>query len=305
MVERNLEKEFKDAENPFRLAIVCAMWITGFDAQCVSTVYLDKPIKGHTLMQTIARANRVYDDEKENGLIVDYGNVYKQLEQAYSIYGEGGKGSQGTGSGKAVEEIADLEKEFSGTNIQIAEGDILDFDIRNYLGFGISDLEFPNYKIIGNLPYYITSHFIRTVFEEWPQPSLMILMVQKEVAKRIVARPPEMNLLALSVQYYAKPEIITYVSRGSFRPAPTVDSAVIKLTPRAEYFLIAEKEELFFSILKSAFGGKRKQLINTLPTIISKNKQGTAELLTQIGISPQTRPETVDLAHWLILVNSL
>ena len=84
MVERNLEKEFKDPDNPFRLAIVCAMWITGFDAQCVSTVYLDKPIKGHTLMQTIARANRVYDDEKENGLIVDYGNVYEQLEKAYS-----------------------------------------------------------------------------------------------------------------------------------------------------------------------------------------------------------------------------
>ena len=91
IVERDLEKEFKDDENPFRLAIVCAMWITGFDAPCVSTVYLDKPIKGHTLMQTIARANRVYDDEKENGLIVDYGNVYKALEQAYSVYGEGGK----------------------------------------------------------------------------------------------------------------------------------------------------------------------------------------------------------------------
>ena len=111
MVERNLEKEFKDAENPFRLAIVCAMWITGFDAQCVSTVYLDKPIKGHTLMQTIARANRVYDDEKENGLIVDYGNVYKQLELAYSVYGEGGKGDKDKESGKAVEEIEDLEIE--------------------------------------------------------------------------------------------------------------------------------------------------------------------------------------------------
>ncbi|MBF4464214.1 type I restriction endonuclease subunit R [Flavobacterium sp. LC2016-12] len=111
MVERNLEKEFKDAENPFRLAIVCAMWITGFDAQCVSTVYLDKPIKGHTLMQTIARANRVYDDEKENGLIVDYGNVYKQLELAYSVYGEGGKGDKDKEGGKAVEEIEDLEIE--------------------------------------------------------------------------------------------------------------------------------------------------------------------------------------------------
>ena len=91
MMERDLEKEFKDEENPFRLAIVCAMWITGFDVPCISTVYLDKPIKGHTLMQTIARANRVYDDEKENGLIVDYGNVYKQLEKAYSVYGEGDK----------------------------------------------------------------------------------------------------------------------------------------------------------------------------------------------------------------------
>ncbi|MGG7056071.1 type I restriction endonuclease subunit R [Nitrosomonas sp. ANs5] len=93
MVERDLEKEFKDEENPFRLAIVCAMWITGFDAPCVSTVYLDKPIKGHTLMQTIARANRVYDDEKENGLIVDYGNVYRKLEEAYAIYGEGDNNS--------------------------------------------------------------------------------------------------------------------------------------------------------------------------------------------------------------------
>lgn len=130
MVERNLEKEFKDAENPFRLAIVCAMWITGFDAQCVSTVYLDKPIKGHTLMQTIARANRVYDDEKENGLIVDYGNVYKQLEQAYSVYGEGGKGSD---SGKAVEEIADLEIELKKAIKEVKE-------YLKTLNFKLSDL---------------------------------------------------------------------------------------------------------------------------------------------------------------------
>lgn len=113
MVERDLEKEFKDPDNPFRLAIVCAMWITGFDAQCVSTVYLDKPIKGHTLMQTIARANRVYDDEKENGLIVDYGNVYEQLEKAYSVYGEGstGGGGKGTGPEKPIPELSELEGE--------------------------------------------------------------------------------------------------------------------------------------------------------------------------------------------------
>ena len=134
MVERNLEKEFKDPENPFRLAIVCAMWITGFDAQCVSTVYLDKPIKGHTLMQTIARANRVYDDEKENGLIVDYGNVYEQLEKAYSVYGEGSKGhGGGRGEGKPVEQLGELESE-----LRVAIQEVKDY--LQTVNFNLSDL---------------------------------------------------------------------------------------------------------------------------------------------------------------------
>ena len=134
MVERNLEKEFKDEDNPFRLAIVCAMWITGFDAPCVSTVYLDKPIKGHTLMQTIARANRVYDDEKENGLIVDYGNVYKQLEKAYSVYGEGGKGNGGKPTiGKPVEELIALEAELKKAIKEVK-------DYLKSINFTLSDL---------------------------------------------------------------------------------------------------------------------------------------------------------------------
>ena len=110
MVSRQLDEEFKDNENPFRLVIVCAMWITGFDVPGVSTIYLDKPIKGHTLMQTIARANRVYDEEKTLGLIVDYGNVYKQLEQAYSIYGEGSNSQSGgsDGSEKPTRNIEQL-----------------------------------------------------------------------------------------------------------------------------------------------------------------------------------------------------
>lgn len=195
--------------------------------------------------------------------------------------------------------IEDLQAEFSAPQIEIVEKDILEFRPEEY------DLANGNYKIVANLPYYITSHFIRTVFEEWPQPASMVIMVQKEVARRIMSKPPEMNLLALSVQYYAKPEIVTYVSRGSFRPMPTVDSAVIKLTPTTQHLLPVEKEELFFSILKSAFSGKRKQLINTLPQVIGMNKQGTTELLNTIGLSPQTRPETVGMDYWLILVNSL
>ena len=121
MVQRNLEKEFKDEEHPFRLAIVCAMWITGFDAPAISTVYLDKPIKGHTLMQTIARANRVYDDEKENGLIVDYGNVYQQLEKAYAIYGEGDKGNENSGGKKETKPFEQLEAMAAEIKQAIAE----------------------------------------------------------------------------------------------------------------------------------------------------------------------------------------
>ena len=121
MVERDLETEFKDDANPFRLAIVCAMWITGFDAPCVSTVYLDKPIQGHTLMQTIARANRVYDDEKENGLIIDYGNVYQQLEKAYAVYGEGGKGKKKPGDDHPVELLEAMESELSAAIVTVRD----------------------------------------------------------------------------------------------------------------------------------------------------------------------------------------
>lgn len=121
MVDRQLDEEFKDNDNPFRLVIVCAMWITGFDAPGISTIYLDKPIKGHTLMQTIARANRVYDDEKTLGLIIDYGNVYRQLEQAYSIYGEGSKSTSGSsgGSEKPTKDIEQLVSEIKNSIIDV------------------------------------------------------------------------------------------------------------------------------------------------------------------------------------------
>jgi len=93
MVKEDLDEKFKDPDNPFRLVFVCAMWMTGFDAPSVSTIYLDKPMKNHTLMQTIARANRVFK-EKPNGLIVDYIGVFRNLQKALAIYGVGGKDSK-------------------------------------------------------------------------------------------------------------------------------------------------------------------------------------------------------------------
>ncbi len=107
MKQRDLERDFKDDNHPFRLVIVCAMWITGFDVQSLSTLYLDKPLKGHTLMQTIARANRVYY-EKNNGLIVDYIETYKSLLDALAIYGDPGKSENDT---PPVGELERLVKE--------------------------------------------------------------------------------------------------------------------------------------------------------------------------------------------------
>ena len=112
MNTRDLEKEFKDEEHPFRFAIVCAMWITGFDVPTLSTMYIDKPLKSHTLMQTIARANRIHEG-KNNGLIVDYIETYKALLEALAIYAIGGDKGYGAGgeSEPPVKPLEDLVKE--------------------------------------------------------------------------------------------------------------------------------------------------------------------------------------------------
>jgi type I restriction enzyme R subunit len=120
MNTRDLEKEFKEETHPFRIAIVCAMWITGFDVKSLSTLYLDKPMKSHTLMQTIARANRIHEG-KNNGLIVDYIETYKALLEALAVYGDSGsKGEDGSNEPpvRPLEElIADLDETIQGTEL--------------------------------------------------------------------------------------------------------------------------------------------------------------------------------------------
>lgn len=129
MVKEDLSEKFKDSQNPFRIVFVCAMWMTGFDVPCLSTIYLDKPMKNHTLMQTIARANRVFGD-KMNGLIVDYVGVFRELQKALAIYGSGSEGGIKEGElpvkpkgelvrelEKAIEETEEFCKE-KGIDIQ-------------------------------------------------------------------------------------------------------------------------------------------------------------------------------------------
>lgn len=177
--------------------------------------------------------------------------------------------------------IEGLQEKFKNKNVEVIEDDVLKLNVTSYM------LHDSAYKIVANIPYYVTSHLLKIIFEKWPRPKLIILTIQKEVAQRIVVRPPYMNLLALSVQLYSEPKIIGYISKGSFRPMPKVDSAIIKLTPYPK--IDTEFTKKVLGLAKKAFAGKRKQLKNTIGT----------EILEESGIKPESRPEELSLENWL------
>ena len=186
---------------------------------------------------------------------------------------------------RLINPLKESLKDFS--NIEITENDILKFNPAH------CSLLTAHYKVVGNIPYYTTSHLLKTILEKWPKPKLIVLTIQKEVAKRIIAKPPDMNLLALSVQLYSEPKIMSYISRGSFRPMPKVDSAIIKLTPKNETDI--RENERVLSIAKKSFAGKRKQIQNTLPEINFES----------LEINPKSRPEELSLENWLKIASSL
>jgi len=191
-----------------------------------------------------------------------------------------------------------LAKKFeSAKNVRIIEGDILKSKIENL------ELKDNDYKVVGNIPYYITSHLLRIIFEKWPQSRSVVLMVQKEVAQRIVAKPPRMSMLAVSVQYFVEPKIISYVSKGNFFPPPDVDSAIIKLIPHPISDPVSF-QQIFFEVVRTGFSGKRKQLINNLSKKL-KNKTEIQDKLTSVGIDPQRRAETLTIGEWRKITNIL
>lgn len=162
----------------------------------------------------------------------------------------------------AVEKDRDLipalrEKLRNYKNVEIVEGDIL------AMSPPLGGLTAKSYKIVANIPYYITSRFLRLFLTQTRfRPKLMILMIQREVAERICARDGKESLLSLSVKAYAKPEIIRIVPRGAFSPPPKVDSAIIKISGISDKFFKKNKinPEKFFDILRAAFQQKRKML---------------------------------------------
>ncbi|OGZ18968.1 MAG: ribosomal RNA small subunit methyltransferase A [Candidatus Nealsonbacteria bacterium RBG_13_42_11] len=192
--------------------------------------------------------------------------------------------------------LQDLLESQNVRNVEIIKGDILKINTKYYI---------PNtkYKIVANLPYYITSPVIRKFLEIETPPLTMILMVQKEVGRRVCAKPPDMSILAVSVQFYAQPEILSFVSKKSFWPEPEIDSAIIKITPTNSRRNVLRG--LFFKIVKVGFLQPRKQLINNLSNGLKINREQVKNWLLTNGVNPTQRAETLTVEDWLNLVNTL
>jgi len=154
------------------------------------------------------------------------------------------------------------------------------------------------YKVVANLPYYIAAPILRHFLEASPKPSLMVVMVQKEVGQSIVAQPGDMSILGISVQLYGKPTIVDYVPSQSFYPEPKVDSAIVRIEVYPEPAVDVENIAGFFEMVKAGFSAPRKQIRNSLALRLQLDSAEVVELLEQSGIAPQRRPETLSLEEW-------
>lgn len=166
-------------------------------------------------------------------------------------------------------------------------------DVRNFDPTSIGD-----YKIVANLPYYLTSHILRKFLEEKNKPKEMVVMVQKEVADRICATPNRMSLLSVAVQFYGIPKMIGVVPRDAFYPTPQVSSAIVKITTYRTPIFSDVHPDRFFTLVKAGFGEKRKQLGNSLTGYAGDSKEEITRKLKHAGINSERRAETLSLAEW-------
>ncbi|MBU0491347.1 MAG: ribosomal RNA small subunit methyltransferase A [Chloroflexi bacterium] len=158
-------------------------------------------------------------------------------------------------------------------------------------------LEAGGYMVVANLPYYITSAVLRHFLADEGRPRRMVLMVQREVAQRVVAEPPHMSLLAVSVQVYARPQVVLRVPAGAFVPRPAVDSAVLRLDVYPAPVITVPPAE-FFAVVRAGFAQRRKQLRNALAAGLARPGPAIDAALAGAGIDGRRRAETLTLAEW-------
>lgn len=198
-----------------------------------------------------------------------------------------------------------FKKEIGINNLDLVHGDILSFD-PNILSF-YKDL---NYKLVANIPYNITGAILKKFLSSETQPELMVLMVQKEVAERIVAKDKKESILSISVKIYGEPKYIQTVKAGSFSPAPKVDSAILLIENISKKSFLPHRqagekfsEEKFFEILRAGFKSKRKKLSSNLIGIVPKQK--VLETFNKLKLDSNLRAEDLDISGWKKLAETL
>ncbi len=157
------------------------------------------------------------------------------------------------------------------------------------------------YKLVANLPYYITAPTFRHFLESANPPRLLVVMVQYEVAQRIVAAPGDLSLLGVSIQFYGKPDIVAHVPARAFYPAPKVDSAILRVDLKDEVPLAHEQRDSFFRLVQAGFSERRKQIHNSLARGLHRKDAEVQALLKAAGIDPGRRAETLSIEEWLQL----
>lgn len=180
-------------------------------------------------------------------------------------------------------------------NVQLVAADILDVDVAQLM----SSAE--RFKVVANLPYSITSAALRHLLEGTPAPELLVVMVQKEVAQRIIAEPGEMSLLALSVQCYGTPQIVSYVPAGCFYPRPSVDSAILRIDIHQDQLATPAELAQVFRLARAGFAQRRKQLHNSLAHGTALPPDQVDAALQASGIDRRRRPQSLSVQEWLRL----
>jgi len=184
-------------------------------------------------------------------------------------------------------------------DVKIVHADILKVTPRQLLQDNIPASELAwGYKVIANLPYYITSPVLRHFLEAEPRPSRMVVMVQKEVGEAIAAAPGKMSLLSVKTLFYSKPAIISYVPAASFYPPPKVDSAILRLDVYSQPPIKVSDVAGFFDIVMHGFSSPRKQLRNSLAHSLEMPPSQVASLLEKAGIEGRRRAGTLSLEEW-------
>jgi len=177
-------------------------------------------------------------------------------------------------------------------NVEIVHADARELDLDTLLPPDVP------YKVAANLPYYAALPILRRFLEAEHKPERMVVMVQREVARKIAAPPGEMGLVSVAVQLYGRPRILSYVPPKAFRPAPKVTSAILRIDVYIKSALVLDSETKFFELVKAGFSAPRKQLRNCLRNGLSLDTGPVNAMLLSAGVDPTRRPQTLSIEEW-------